>query len=182
LLRRLRRRGLPGGGLPGSGLPGSGLPGGGLRGGGLRATASELARARRLAAVIRSVQPPRRAAFRRAAPGSGRAAGAALIAALVAAGTASCSGFDKAFGQREAVVVFKPGTPDATRLAVRAACADLPRATPEPLPTDGKASDYLNNVRFRIDKATDEQVVQLENCLRRFGSVTGVDIPQDSNS
>ena len=108
----------------------------------------------------------------------------ALGAAAVLAGglTSGCSGFNKAFGQREAIVIFREGTPKTVRLAVRAACSRVPQATPEPLPTDGKLSDYLNDVRYRIDNASDAQVAKLENCLNRFHSVKGVEMPQDQNS
>lgn len=105
-------------------------------------------------------------------------------AATVLAGTliSGCAGFNKAFGQREAIVIFREGTPASARLAVRAACSRVPHATPEPLPTDGKLSDYVNDVRYRIDSASDAQVAQLENCLNKFRSVSGVEMPQDQNS
>jgi hypothetical protein len=108
----------------------------------------------------------------------------ALGAAAVLAGTltAGCSGFNKAFGQREAIVIFREGTPKSVRLDVRAACSRVPNANPEPLPRSGKLSDYLNDVRYRIDDATDAQLAQLENCLNRFRSVKGVEMPQDQNS
>ena len=108
-------------------------------------------------------------------------AAAAAVLVLVAAVASGCSGFDKAFGQREAVVHFQAGTPPAVRAQVRAACSHLPQAVPEPLPTDNKASDALNDVRYRIDKASDRQVIALENCLGKYRSVQGVDIPQDDN-
>ncbi|MGE5291743.1 MAG: hypothetical protein ACM3ML_32005 [Micromonosporaceae bacterium] len=108
----------------------------------------------------------------------------AIGAATVLAGTliSGCAGFNKAFGQREAIVIFREGTPASARLAVRAACSRVPHATPEPLPSDGKLSDYLNNVRYRIDTASDAQIAQLENCLDRFRWVRGVEMPQDQNS
>jgi hypothetical protein len=58
----------------------------------------------------------------------------------------------------------------------------VPQAAPEPLPTDNKLSDTVNDVRFRIDNATDAQIAQLETCLGRFRSVQGVETPQDANS
>ena len=109
------------------------------------------------------------------------AAAAVLVLVLVAALAGGCAGFNKAFGQREAVVHFHPGTPAAVRSQVRAACSHLPQAVPEPLPTDKKASDELNDVRYRIDKASDGQIIALENCLGKFRTVQGVDIPQDDN-
>jgi hypothetical protein len=108
------------------------------------------------------------------------AVGAAAV--LVGALASGCSGFNKAFGQREAIVIFREGTPKSARLEVRAACSHVPRVIPERLPTDRKLSDYLNDVRFRIDDATDAQLAQLENCLNRFRSVKGVELPQDQNS
>ena len=103
------------------------------------------------------------------------------LVALLAVLVSGCSGFNKAFGQREAVVHFQPGTPAAVQMKVRAACSHMPRAVPEPLPTDKKASDKMNDVRYRIDKASDGQIVALEHCLGKYRSVAGVDIPQDDN-
>ena len=79
-------------------------------------------------------------------------------------------------------MTFRQGTPDSVRLAVRAACSHVPQAIPEPLPTDNKLSDYLNNVRFRIDNASDAELASLETCLSKFSSVVGVETPQDENS
>ena len=109
------------------------------------------------------------------------AALAAVLVALLAVLASGCAGFNKAFGQREAVVHFQPGTPESVRTQVRSACSHVPQANPEPLPTDNKASDELNDVRYRIDKASDGQVTALEQCLGKFRSVAGVDIPQDDN-
>jgi len=131
--------------------------------------------ARRLARVPGcSDLTPRRAGSRIFALGA--------TAVLVGALASGCSGFSKAFGQREAIVIFREGTPKSVRLEVRAACSRVPRVIPEPLPTDHKLSDYLNDVRYRIDKATDAQLAELENCLNRFRSVKGVETPQDQNS
>jgi hypothetical protein len=105
-----------------------------------------------------------------------------LAIAVTGAASAGCAGFGKAFGKREAIVMFKQGTPASVRLSVRAACSHLPQASPEPLPTDNKLSDYLNNVRYRIDNASDAQLIRLENCLTRFPAVRGIETPQDDNS
>jgi hypothetical protein len=111
-----------------------------------------------------------------------RAAAYALPIVLAGALTAGCAGFSKAFGEREAIVTFRQDTPDSVRLAVRDACSHVPQAIPEPLPTDNKLSDYLNNVRFRIDNASDAELASLETCLSKFSSVVGVETPQDENS
>ncbi len=111
-----------------------------------------------------------------------RAAAYGLPVVLAGALITGCAGFDKAFGQREAIVKFQQGTPQAVRMSVRAACSHVPAAIPEPIPTDKKLSDYLNNVRYRIDKASDADLARLENCLNKFTSVRGVETPQDENS
>ncbi len=111
-----------------------------------------------------------------------RAVSCGLPVVLACGVTAGCAGFNKAFGQREAIVIFQLGTPRSERLAVRDACSHVPKARPEPLPTDKKLSDYLNDVRYRIDNASDADLARLENCLNKFRSVRGVETPQDENS
>jgi len=111
-----------------------------------------------------------------------RLAAYGLPVVLAGALIAGCAGFDKAFGQREAIVTFQQGTSQAARIAVRAACSHVPHAIPEPVPTDNKLSDYLNDVRYRIDNASDADLAQLENCLSKFPSVRGVETPQDEDS
>ncbi|MDR0341800.1 MAG: hypothetical protein LBI49_01575 [Nocardiopsaceae bacterium] len=98
----------------------------------------------------------------------------AAAAALLAL-TAGCSTFNASLGQQEAVIQFKPGTPDHTRLAVRAACSHIPGAKVEPLPTDAVASDRLNNVRFQVGGASDAQLARLQQCVSRFRSVAGIE-------
>ena len=88
---------------------------------------------------------------------------------------AGCSSFDKAFGQQEAVVQFRPQTPNAVRLKVRAACSHLPNAVPEPLPTDHIASDVLNDVRYQVNNASDGDLARLQKCLQKFPSVAGIE-------
>ena len=111
-----------------------------------------------------------------------RAAATALVSILAGGLITGCSSFDKTFGQREAIVTFQQGTPRSVRMAVRAACSHVHQAIPEPLPTDNKLSDYVNDVRFRIDNASDAELAQLETCLNKFSSVRGVETPQDANS
>jgi hypothetical protein len=111
-----------------------------------------------------------------------RAAVFGLPVILVGTLASGCSGFDKSFGEREAIVTFREGTSQAVRMAVRSACSHVPQAIPEPVPTDKKLSDYLNDVRYRIDKASDADLARLENCLGKFPSVSGVETPQDEDS
>ncbi len=96
----------------------------------------------------------------------------AVLAGLAAAG---CASFDKAFGQQEAVVQFRPQTPNSVRLKVRAACSHVPNAVPEPLPTDHLASDVLNDVRYQVNNASDGDLARLQECLQKFPSVTGIE-------
>lgn len=98
---------------------------------------------------------------------------AALIAALALA-AGGCAKFDATFGQQEAVVQFKPGTSNATRLHVRAACSHIRQVKPEPLPTDHLASEQLNNVRYQVGSASDAQVARLQQCLQKFPAVVGI--------
>jgi hypothetical protein len=111
-----------------------------------------------------------------------RAAAGVIAAALLLPAAAGCAKFDAALGQQEAVVAFKDGTPNATRLKVRAACSHVPEAFPEPLPTDHLASDLLNDVRYRVDHASDADIARLQVCLQNFPSVVGVDIETPDGS
>jgi hypothetical protein len=113
-----------------------------------------------------------RAGQHRWLPGAWAALAAALALALAVAG---CSSFDAAFGKQEAVVQFQPQTPNSVRLKVRAACSHVPQATPEPLPTDHLASDMLNDVRYRVDNASDGDLAKLQQCLQKFRSVAGIE-------
>jgi hypothetical protein len=117
-----------------------------------------------------------------ATSGRTRRAAAVIAAALLLTTATGCAKFDAALGQQEAVVSFKDGTPNATRLKVRAACSHVPQAIPEPLPTDHIASDLLNNVRYRVDHASDADLAELQVCLQKFPSVEGIDIETPDGS
>jgi hypothetical protein len=93
-----------------------------------------------------------------------------------------CSTFDATFGQREAVVQFRPQTPGAVRLKVRAACSHLPQATPEPLPTDHLAADLSSDVRYRVDNASDGDLARLQKCLQKYPSVVGIEFSSPDGS
>ena len=100
---------------------------------------------------------------------------AAALAGLAAVSAAGCSQFDKAMGQQEEVVIFRQNTPSAVRLQVRAACSHIARIVPEPLPTDGKLSDELYNVRYEAGSASTGDLAHLQRCLSRFHSVLGLE-------
>jgi hypothetical protein len=107
------------------------------------------------------------------------AAGLALVAAAAVA-LAGCAQFDAALGQRQAVVSFRAGTPVPQRLAVRTACARVPRVTAQPLPSDMNSPYALQQLTFDVTHASDADVARLETCLARFPSVAGVTL-QDSS-
>jgi hypothetical protein len=102
-------------------------------------------------------------------------AGAGLVLAAATA-LAGCSQFNAALGQRQAVVSFRPDTTVSQRLAVRSACAKLPAVTAQPLPSDLNSPYALQQLTFRIDHATNAEVVRLEACLARFPAVAGVTV------
>jgi|SRR5216683_4327562 hypothetical protein len=104
--------------------------------------------------------------------------GAALITGVTVS-LVGCSQFNAALGQRQAIVSFKSGTSSSVRLQVRAACAKVPATTPAPLPSDSASPYALQQVTYRIDKASDADVARLQECLGKFPSVSGV-ILQDS--
>ena len=105
-----------------------------------------------------------------------------MLAAALALAAAGCSTFDATFGQREAVVQFRPQTPGAVMLKVRAACSHLPRASPEPLPTDHLAADLSNDVRYRVDNASDGDLARLQKCLQKYPSVVGIEFSSPDGS
>ena len=109
-----------------------------------------------------------------------RGGAAILLAGGLLLAAAGCAKFDAALGQQEAVVQFKNGTPNATRLHVRTACSHIPQARPEALPTDHKASDLLYDVIYRVDNASNAQIAELEQCLQRFPAVAGVELTSPS--
>lgn len=103
-----------------------------------------------------------------------RRAAAVALAGVLALAAGGCASFDKAFGQQEAVVQFKPGTPEATKLRVRAACSGIPQVKAERLPTTKLASAQVYDVRYQVNGASDAQLARLQRCLSRFPSVVGV--------
>ncbi len=116
-------------------------------------------------------------------PGSARrlirplraAAATAAAASLLTAAAAGCAKFDAALGRQWAIVHFRPSTPVATLLKVRAACSHVPHARPVALPRSGSGPGMLYSVRFRTDDASDADLAQLQQCLQRFPAVTGIE-------
>jgi hypothetical protein len=113
---------------------------------------------------------------------SARRIAAVGLALAAAAALAGCAKFDAALSQRLVLVSFQDGTTVAQKLAVRSACAKVANVVPQPLPSDiGKHPYEIEQVTFEIDKASDTNVAQLEQCLSTFHSVTGVTLRDPSD-
>jgi hypothetical protein len=104
----------------------------------------------------------------------------AVVAAISVTGAAGCAQFSKALGQQQAVVSFKSGTPDAERLAVRAACGKLPNVAVVPLPSGVPLSVSLSQVVYQVDHASNADKARLQVCLSKYPSVAGMSF-QDSS-
>lgn len=78
--------------------------------------------------------------------------------------------------QREIVVMFKDGTPRAERAHVRADCAAPPAVVAEPMGPGDRKHARLNDVRYRVDDASDGQIASASGCLNKHPSVVGVDL------
>ena len=109
-----------------------------------------------------------------------RLAGTGLILVAAAALT-GCAQFDKALGQREAIVTFRSGTPVSQRLSARSTCAKVHAVTAPPLPSDLNSPYALQQLIFRIDHASDADVAKLETCLSKFPGVAGVTLQDASD-
>jgi hypothetical protein len=105
---------------------------------------------------------------------------AAGTAAVAVTGLAGCAQFNSALGQRQAVVTFTNSASLAQRMAVRAACANAPDVSPQPVPSTVKTAYQLPQVIYQITQASNADVAKLETCLARYPSVAGVTL-QDSS-
>ncbi len=102
-----------------------------------------------------------------------------VVSAVAVSALAGCAKFNAALGQQELVVTFRPATAQQAMMKARDACAHLPGATPEAVPTSLNATEGTYDVRYRINQATDAQIAKLEQCLSRFPSVVGVNVEQE---
>lgn len=90
-----------------------------------------------------------------------------------------CAQFNKALGQRQALVSFKEGTPVAVRLHVRVACAKPPDVSAAPIPTGVPLASAVDQIVYQVTKASNADLARLQECLAKFPSVQGMDL-QDS--
>ena len=103
----------------------------------------------------------------------------ALLALVVTVGAGALSGCRAVdnLGEEYVSAHFVLGTSLAERNRVAHACATpdvVPQALPDS-PDDPVAR--LDLVRFRVDKASAQELTQLYQCLRGFPSVTRTDAP-----
>lgn len=108
-----------------------------------------------------------------------RLAAAILAAAGIATLLSGCKQ-TASLSRQEVVVVFKGGATQADHARVYDACKDLPGISPEPMVTESKyPATLLNNVRYRVDTASNYQLQQLYKCLGNDPSVAGYKPPVD---
>jgi hypothetical protein len=105
----------------------------------------------------------------------------AVVAVAAIGGLAGCSKFDAALGQQQAIVSFKSNATIAQRLAVRAACGNLPAVTRMALPDLKKYPYALQEVTFGVSGASDTETTNLTKCAYRFPSVVGVSFQDASD-
>jgi hypothetical protein len=95
-----------------------------------------------------------------------------------------CAQFDKALGQRQAVVSFKDTATVAQRLHVRSACAKLPNITAAPIATSVPAASATNVIIYTITPAASvADIARLQGCLNKFPAlVSGIDLTDSSDN
>lgn len=106
-----------------------------------------------------------------------RRLGAALVLACLAGGaTAGCSSnMGTVLSKREVVVLFAPDATHDAMARVRSACANVtPRTIAEPLPKADNGVNRRYGVRFRVDKASQQDLRKLYTCLKKDKAVVGV--------
>ena len=89
-----------------------------------------------------------------------------------------------ALTEREIVINFNDSTTQATRIADRQACLHpAPNVSAEPLPaaSDKFVSDQINDVRYRVDHANDNEISKLYACFENKPGVLGFSDDQDAN-
>jgi cell division septation protein DedD len=105
-------------------------------------------------------------------------AGVAALCGLLALVLGGCNNAN--LTRRELVVHFDTSASAADHTAARTACASAaPHASPEPAPSPStRGAQPANDVRFRVDHASDRDLNALLQCLRRQRGVAGFDLPE----
>jgi hypothetical protein len=113
--------------------------------------------------------PERYCARRGLATKAAAAAGATALTVAIA----GCAQFDASLSKQWMTVNFKPNTPVATLLRVRAACSHVPDARPVALPRKRTTADMIDAVTYITTNASDADLARLQVCLQKFRSVAG---------
>src|SRR3954451_8035682 len=96
-----------------------------------------------------------------------------VLAVVSALGAAGCNA---SLSRRELVVHFEPTATGAQHQQALQACTGVaPHTSPEPIAHSSFASSRVNDVRFRIDKANDHDIAQLQTCLSQQPGVVGTE-------
>jgi hypothetical protein len=106
-------------------------------------------------------------------------AAAALALGLAVTG---CAKFDSALGQQWATVSFKPDTTIPTMLQVRSSCSHIPNVRAERLPKQQNPITMNGAITYRTDNASDANLAQLQQCLQRHPSVSGIDFEDSGDA
>ena len=102
--------------------------------------------------------------------------GLAAIGVVSLAGVTGCKG-----AQREVIVFFAPTSPQSEHEAALRACTGVAAHTsPEPIESGTHRVAPTSDVRFRIDKANDHDIAELEKCLSKQPGVVGVQDTMDT--
>jgi hypothetical protein len=102
--------------------------------------------------------------------------GSAAILAVVALAVGGCKGT-----QREVIVFFASDAPQSQHEDVLRACTGAAKNTsPEPIAAGTHRVAPTSDVRFRIDKANDHDIAELEKCLTKQPGVIGVQDTMDT--
>ena len=97
-------------------------------------------------------------------------------------GVTGCSQFDKALGQRQALVSFKDNTPVPVRLHVRAACSKLPNVSAAPIAKSVPIASATSVIVYQINNASNADIARLQECLAKFPSVQGMNLQDSSDN
>ncbi len=95
-----------------------------------------------------------------------------------------CVQFNKALGQRQALVSFKDGVTVTQRLHVRSACAKPPNITAAPIATSVPAGSATNVIVYKIAPAASlGDIARFQGCLEKFPSlVSGIDLTDSADN
>lgn len=107
--------------------------------------------------------------------------GVCLACSLAVTG---CAQFNKALGQRQALISFKDGVSVAQRLHVRSVCGNVPNITAAPIATSVPANSATSVIVYRITPAASlADIARLQTCLGKFPSlVNGIDLTDSSDN